>query len=254
MARTRLLISAGPPGTESPEMPFTSPRAAVLVRIDWFIIAIPAPVPIVQFATPPVAFAVMRRAAELCCTAAASCCSSPVSDGRVLTAGAGLALAFGAGLARPGGGVVATALTGLVPGGTLRTGAGTACVLSRAGVGGLRSSPVRAPAPPATAIAVAITISAANSPTRRGPGRPLGAAGRYVSGSTAPLIGWPQSGQNFRPGLFCGFPQFRHENAIGSPMTPITPAVPNTPVKPCSPSVTVYAALRPDLADRVTVR
>src|SRR6185312_6155388 len=114
MARTRLLISAGPPGTESPEMPFTSPRAAVLVRIDWFIIAIPAPVPIVQFATPPVAFTVMLRAAELCRTAAASCCSSSVSDGLVLTAG--VELAAGAGLAGCGGGVVTAALAGLVRG------------------------------------------------------------------------------------------------------------------------------------------
>jgi len=101
---------------------------------------------------------------------------------------------------------------------------------------------------------MAVTISAANSPKRRRPGGPPAAVPRKESGSTAPLMGRPQSGQNFRPGLFCGFPQFRHENAIGSPMTPITPAVPNTPVKPCSPSVTVYAALRPDLADRVTVR
>ena len=192
------------------------------MRIDWFIIAIPAPVPIVQFATPPVAFTVMLRAAELCRTAAASCCSSSVSDGLVLTAG--VELAAGAGLAGCGGGVVTAALAGLVRGCALSPGAGAACVVSRAGAGGLRSDPVKAPAPPATAIAV--TISAANSPTRRGPGRPLAAAPWYVPGSTAPLIGWPQSGQNFRPGLFCGFPQFRHENAIGNPQTPITPAVP----------------------------
>ena len=44
---------------------------------------IPAPVPTVQFPTPPVAFTVMRRAAELCRTTAASCCSSSASDGPV---------------------------------------------------------------------------------------------------------------------------------------------------------------------------
>src|SRR5262249_10766611 len=121
MARTRLLISAGPPGTDSPERPLTSLRAACLVRIDWFIIAIPAPVPIVQFATPPVAFTVMRRAAELCCTAAASCCSSSVSDGVVLTDAVGLAAGGGlaAVLCR---GVMTAALAGLIPGGAIRTG------------------------------------------------------------------------------------------------------------------------------------
>ena len=73
---------------------------------------------------------------------------------------------------------------------------------------------------------MAVTISAANSPKRRRPGGPLATVPRQDSGSTAPLMGRPQSGQNFRPGLFCGFPQFRHENAIRAPMTPITPAVP----------------------------
>src|SRR5215470_6435349 len=109
MARTRLLISAGPPGTDSAERPLTSLRAASLVRIDWFIIAIPAPVPIVQFATPPVAFTVMRRAA-------ARCCSSSVSDGVVLTDAVGLAAGGGlaAVLCR---GVVTAALAGLIPGG-----------------------------------------------------------------------------------------------------------------------------------------
>jgi hypothetical protein len=157
------------------------------VRIDWFIIAIPAPVPTVQFPTPPVAFTVMRRAAELCRTTAASCCSSSASDGPVLTgagltgaglAGAGLAGAglAGAGLAASGGGVLAPAPAGLVPGGVPRPGAGAVCALSRAGPGGLRSSPVKAPAPPATAMAV--TISAANSPKRRRPGGSLGVVPR----------------------------------------------------------------------------
>jgi hypothetical protein len=95
------------------------------VRIDWFIIAIPAPVPTVQFPTPPVALTVMRRAAELCRTTSASCCSSSASDGPVLgvglpgagLAGAGLAGAglAGAGLAASGGGVLALALAGLIP-------------------------------------------------------------------------------------------------------------------------------------------
>jgi hypothetical protein len=143
------------------------------VRIDWFIIAIPAPVPIVQFATPPVAFTVMLLAAELCRTAAASCCSSLVSDGPALTTG--VVLAAGAGLAAVlCGGAVTAALAGLVHGCTFSTGAGAACVLIRTGAGGLRSSPAAAPAPPATAIAV--TISVANSPTRRGPGRLLAGA------------------------------------------------------------------------------
>jgi hypothetical protein len=153
-----------------------------------------------------------------------------VLTGAVLTgavlAGAGLAgpgLA-GAGLAASGGGVLAPVLAGVVPGRTPGPGAGAVCALSRAGPGGLLSSPVNAPAPPATAMAV--TISAANSPKRRRPGGPLAAVPRQESGSTAPLMGRPQSGQNFRPGLFCGFPQFRHENAIRSPMAPITPAVP----------------------------
>jgi hypothetical protein len=83
-------------------------------------------------------------------------------------AGAGLA---GAGLAASGGGVLAPVPAGLVPGGVPRPGAGTTCALSRAGPGGLLSSPVKAPAPPATAMAV--TISAANSPKRRRPGGSL---------------------------------------------------------------------------------
>src|SRR5262249_61040317 len=104
------------PGTDWPERPLVSLRAAWRVRIDWFSIAIPAPVPIVQFAPPPVAFTVMRRAAELCCTAAASCCSSPVSDGLVLTVGVGLAAGVGLATVLCGGGGAA-ALAGLVPGG-----------------------------------------------------------------------------------------------------------------------------------------
>ena len=87
--------------------------------------------------------------------------------GVVLTAGVGLAAVLC-------GGVLTGALAGLVPGCAFRTGAGAACVLSRTGAGGLRSSPAAAPAPPATAIAVTMTV--ANSPTRRGPGRPLAGA------------------------------------------------------------------------------
>src|SRR5690242_13262605 len=115
MAWTRSLISAGPPGTESPDRLLTSLRAACLVRIDWFIIAMPAPVPTVQFPTPPVALTVMRRAAELCRTTAASCCSSPASDGPALGAGlpgAGLGGAGRGGAGRAG--VLAPALGGLI--------------------------------------------------------------------------------------------------------------------------------------------